>query len=184
MRPSILSGLPEKTDLKVPRGKHGLLFDCHNLWHSARRYGNFNYKAAYDLFGKEKVKEAILFLASDDVNIDHRLRRMFGDHFQVEARPLSMSENGRIKANCDVDIAIKAFDLVTRQRVRKLYLFSGDGDFAPLITYLDDRFDVEVHVLAFPGSVSELVKMIAPSVTLIGSDLITSGGERDGSQML
>ncbi len=68
------------------------------------------------------------------------------------------NEENKAKANCDVEISHRITSDVLLDRVEKIVLLSGDGDFAHLCDFAFSK-KVEIKVMAFdPGSCSRVIK--------------------------
>lgn len=74
-------------------------------------------------------------------------------------------ERGGYVAKCDLDIEIATDLFALREGYDRIVLFSGDGDFAPVLTHLHRRYGKEVVVVAAVGSLGrELLEAHARGV--------------------
>jgi len=72
--------------------------------------------------------------------------------FEVKMKDLQIFAGGAKKANWDIGIAIDAIKLASKLDV--IVLVSGDGDFLPLMSYLQNNKGCLVEVMAFGKTTS------------------------------
>jgi uncharacterized LabA/DUF88 family protein len=75
------------------------------------------------------------------------------------AKDLQIFSGGAKKGDWDVGIAVDAIKM--SQRIDALILVAGDGDFVPLIEYLQNISGIQVEVVSFGKSTSMKLKEVA-----------------------
>ena len=92
-----------------------------------------------------------------DVTSDHYVSKApflaaMQRHFEVFTKPLSVFPDGRAKGDWDVGIAVDMIDLSDKLDV--IVLCSGDGDFIPVVKYLQRKKHCRVEGVSFRHSTS------------------------------
>jgi len=88
----------------------------------------------------------------------HQFLSMNG--FMVRTKPAKVKPNGSLKCDFDIEIALDIVDYIEKAKPDIVVLVSGDGDFAPLATWLRIR-GVRVEVAALPSTLSQDLKEAA-----------------------
>jgi uncharacterized LabA/DUF88 family protein len=157
--------------IKHPAQRVGVFIDTQNLYHSAKHL----YKARVN-FGKileEAVGGRILVRAiayviktetGEEKNFFDALTKM---GIETKVKDLQVFADGAKKADWDVGLAIDAVKLAPK--LDTVVLVTGDGDFVPLIQYLD-MHAVQVEVISFGKSSSGKLKEAAHAFTDLSDD--------------
>lgn len=157
--------------IKHPAQRVGVFIDTQNLYHSAKHL----YKARVN-FGKileEAVGGRILVRAiayviktetGEEKNFFEALTKM---GIETKVKDLQVFADGAKKADWDVGLAIDAVKLAPK--LDTVVLVTGDGDFVPLIQYLDVHA-VQVEVMSFGKSSSGKLKEAAHAFTDLSDD--------------
>ena len=157
--------------IKHPAQRVGVFIDTQNLYHSAKHL----YKARVN-FGKileEAVGGRILVRAiayviktesGEEKNFFEALTKM---GIETKVKDLQVFADGAKKADWDVGMAIDAVKL--SPKLDTVILATGDGDFIPLIEYLDMN-GVQVEVISFGKSSSAKLKEAAHAFTDMSDD--------------
>lgn len=133
-----------------------VLVDAANMYHSAKnlykRRVNFKevLKAAV---ADRKLIRAIAYVirgASDEE--ENFFEALDGQGFEVVIKDLQVFSGGARKADWDVGIAIDAVKLA--DHVDVIVLVSGDGDYLPLVEYLQAAKGCRVEAMAFRQTTS------------------------------
>jgi len=152
--------------IKHPAQRIGVFIDTQNLYHSAKHL----YKARVN-FGKvlEEVVDgrilvrAIAYVIStesgEEKNFFEALTKM---GIETKVKDLQVFADGVKKADWDVGLAVDAIKLAPK--LDTVVIASGDGDFVPLIQYLDTH-GIQVEVIAFGKSSSSKLKEAAHAFT-------------------
>jgi uncharacterized LabA/DUF88 family protein len=86
--------------------------------------------------------------------------------YRIVTKPLKRFQDGSIKGNFDVEMAV---DMVTMaERLDVIAVVSGDADFARLVEVIQGR-GVRVEVVAFAGSTSVEMRSLADRYVELGS---------------
>ena len=138
----------------------GMFIDTQNLYHSAKNL----YKAKVN-FG-QVVKEAVAGRAIIRV-IAYVITTESGDEkgffealaklgIETKTKDLQIFFGGAKKADWDVGLAVDAIKIAPK--LDTVIIASGDGDFIPLVEYLQMNEGCQVEVVAFGKSASAKLK--------------------------
>lgn len=158
----------------------GVFIDTQNLYHSAKNlYSNarVNFGAILrDAVANRKLIRAMAYVISTKTGEE---QGFFGalEKVGIETRVKELQEfwGGAKKADWDVGLAVDAITLAPKLDV--VIIASGDGDFVPLVEYLQRNMGTQVEVIAFGQSASGKLKEAAddffdlsldPSTYLLG----------------
>lgn len=130
--------------------------DVQNLYHSAKNlYGtNVNYsQILQDAVGNRQLVRAIAYV----VRAEGPKEQGFFDAlekagFELKVKDIQVFAGGAKKADWDVGMAIDA--LTIGKHVDAVILMTGDGDFLPLVSYLQNNEGSLVELVAFERSCS------------------------------
>lgn len=156
-----------------------VFIDTQNLYHSAKNLYNakVNFgKVLSEALGARKLIRAIAYVitteAGDETQFFEALTKI---GIETKTKDLQIFYGGAKKADWDVGLAVDAIRLAPK--VDTIVLATGDGDFAPLVTFLKEHFGVQVEVISFGRSSSSKLKEVtedfidmcdAPEEFLIG----------------
>ena len=149
--------------IKHPEQRVGVFIDTQNLYHSAKNiyharvnFGNVLKDAVGDrrlvrarayAVTTETGEEKGFFEALEKVGIEMRLK------------DLQVFAGGAKKADWDVGLAVDA--ITASPKLDTVILFTGDGDFVPLVHYLQNHGGCQVEVVSFGRSTSFKLKEAA-----------------------
>jgi len=149
--------------IKHSEQRVGVFIDTQNLYHSAKNiyharvnFGNVLKDAVSDrrlvrarayAVTTESGEEKGFFEALEKVGIEMRLK------------DLQIFSGGAKKADWDVGLAVDA--ITASPKVDTIIIFSGDGDFVPLVHYLQTHGGCQVEVVSFGRSTSLKLKEAA-----------------------
>ena len=157
--------------IKHPEQRVGVFIDTQNLYHSAKHlykarvnFGNILEEAV----GGRTLVRAIAYViateSGDEKNFFEALTKM---GIETKVKDLQIFADGAKKADWDVGIAIDAVKLAPK--LDTVVLVTGDGDFVPLIQYLDQH-GIQVEVISFGKSSSGKLKEATQAFTDMGED--------------
>jgi uncharacterized protein (TIGR00288 family) len=138
--------------IKHKEQRIGVLVDVSNMYHSAKnlynRRVNFQQiltKAVAD----RKLIRATAYVINSDNNEDELafFEALSQQGFEVKMKGLQTFAGGSKKGDWDVGIAIDAIKLADKLDV--IVLVSGDGDYLPLVSYLQNNKGCLVEIMAF-----------------------------------
>lgn len=141
---------------KFPDQRVGVLVDVQNMYYSAR--GIHNKKTDFKEIlrvatAKRKVVRAIAYCITTKEGSEEKfLDSLKKANYEVKAKELQIFKGGAKKGDWDVGIAIDAIKLAKNLDV--IVLVSGDGDYIPLVKYLQFNEGVHVELMAFEESCS------------------------------
>ncbi len=148
--------------IRNPSQRVGEFVDVQNLYYSARNIYNsrvnFNevLKAAV---GERHLMRAIAYVIKADMPEEHTFFDALDKAgFEVKSKELQTFYGGSQKGDWDVGIAVDVIKMMAKLDV--VVLCGGDGDFAPLVEYLQ-MSGVLVEVCAFGKSTSGKIKELA-----------------------
>ena len=168
--------------IKHPAQRVGVFIDTQNLYHSAKHLYkarvNFG-KILEEAVGGRTLVRAIAYVIStesgDETGFFEALTKM---GIETKVKGLQIFSDGAKKADWDVGLAIDAVKLA--QKLDTVILATGDGDFVPLIEYLDMNEGCQVEVISFGRSSSSKLREAAHAFTDMCEDpkkyTITSRG--------
>ena len=141
--------------IKHKEQRVGVFIDTQNLYHSARNL----YKARVnfgvvlkDAVAGRKLVRAVAYVitteAGDEKNFFEALSKL---GIETKTKDLQIFAGGAKKADWDVGLAVDAIKM--SPRLDSVVIISGDGDFVPLVEYLQ-TIGVQVEVVSFGKSTS------------------------------
>lgn len=146
--------------IKHPAQRVGVFIDTQNLYHSAKHLykARVNFGAILDeAVGGRILVRAIAYVIStesgEEKNFFEALTKM---GIETKVKDLQIFSDGAKKADWDVGLAIDAVKLAPK--LDTIVLVTGDGDFIPLIQYLDLNKGCQVEVISFGKSSSAKLK--------------------------
>lgn len=134
----------------------GVLVDIQNLYYSAKAlYGkkvNFQ-KVLEEAVGERKLIRAIAYGIKTIEGQEEKFFEALGKQgFEVKTKDLQIFPGGVKKGDWDVGITVDAIKLSNSLDV--IVLVSGDGDYIPLVQYLQSTAGCRVEGVAFGESTS------------------------------
>lgn len=143
------------TVIKHKEQRVGVFIDTQNLYHSARNLykARVNFGAVLkDAVAGRKLVRAVAYVitteAGDEKNFFEALEKL---GIETKTKDLQIFAGGSKKADWDVGLAVDAIKMSTR--LDSVVIVSGDGDFIPLVEYLQTN-GVQVEVVSFGKSTS------------------------------
>lgn len=143
------------TVIKHKEQRVGVFIDTQNLYHSARNLyqARVNFGAVLkDAVAGRKLVRAVAYVitteAGDEKNFFEALEKL---GIETKTKDLQIFQGGSKKADWDVGLAVDAIKM--SPRLDSVVIISGDGDFVPLVEYLQ-TIGVQVEVVSFGKSTS------------------------------
>ncbi len=138
----------------------GVFIDTQNLYHSAKHLykSRVNFaKVLEEAVGGRVLVRAIAYVIStengEEKNFFEALTKI---GIETKVKDLQVFADGAKKADWDVGLAIDAVKLAPK--LDTIILATGDGDFVPLIQYLDMNEGCQVEVISFGKSSSSKLR--------------------------
>ena len=149
------------TVIKHKEQRVGVFIDTQNLYHSARNLyqARVNFGAVLkEAVAGRKLVRAVAYVikteAGDEKNFFEALEKL---GIETKIKDLQVFHSGTKKGDWDVGLAVDA--LKTAPRLDTVVIVSGDGDFVPLVEYLQTMTQVEV--ISFGKSTSNKLRETA-----------------------
>jgi len=149
------------TVIKHKEQRVGVFIDTQNLYHSARNLyqARVNFGAVLkDAVAGRKLVRAVAYVitteAGDEKNFFEALSKL---GIETKTKDLQIFAGGAKKADWDVGLAVDAIKM--SPRLDSVVIISGDGDFIPLVEYLQ-TIGVQVEVVSFGKSTSSKLREV------------------------
>ncbi len=149
--------------IKHKEQRVGIFIDTANLYHSAKnlykRKVNFGSVIKESLAGRKLVRCIAYVITSeggDEKNFFNALTKL---GIEAKTKDLQVFSGGMKKGDWDVGIAVDAIKMAPK--LDAVILVAGDGDFVPLVEYLQSHSMVQVEVVSFGKSTSAKLKEAA-----------------------
>jgi uncharacterized LabA/DUF88 family protein len=143
------------TVIKHKEQRVGIFIDTQNLYHSARNLykARVNFGAVLkDAVAGRKLVRAVAYVitteAGDEKNFFEALTKL---GIETKTKDLQIFHSGTKKGDWDVGLTVDAIKMAPR--LDSVVIISGDGDFVPLVEYLQ-TMGVQVEVVSFGQSTS------------------------------
>ena len=143
------------TVIKHKEQRVGVFIDTQNLYHSARNLyqARVNFGAVLkDAVAGRKLVRAVAYVitteAGDEKNFFEALTKL---GIETKTKDLQIFAGGAKKADWDVGIAVDAIQM--SPKLDTVVLVSGDGDYVPLVKYLQNS-GTQVECVSFGKSTS------------------------------
>lgn len=142
--------------IKHKEQRVGVFIDTQNIYHSAKNlyHSKVNFgQIVKDAVGERSIIRAVAYVitteAGDEKAFFEALTKM---GIETKTKDLQIFGSGAKKADWDVGLAIDAVKLAPK--LDAVILVTGDGDFAPLVEYLQVNQGCQVEVVSFGKSTS------------------------------
>ncbi len=144
--------------IRNPDQRIGVFVDVQNLYYSARNIYNarvnFN-EIIKEAVGNRRLVRAIAYVIKADMPEEHNFFEALDKAgFEVKTKDLQTFAGGQQKGDWDVGIAMDIIKMMNKLDV--VVLASGDGDFAPLLEYLQMTGQL-TETIAFGKSTSSKI---------------------------
>ena len=158
--------------IKHKEQRVGILVDVSNMYHSAKnlykRKTNFKEILVKAVAGRKLIRATAYAIRTESKEEMPFTEALEEQGFEVKLKDLQIFAGGAKKADWDVGIAIDAIKLADKLDV--IVLVSGDGDYLPLLSYLQNNKGCLVEVMAFRKTCSSRLIEEADDFIDLGSD--------------
>jgi uncharacterized LabA/DUF88 family protein len=149
--------------IRNPEQRVAILVDVQNLYYSAKNlyHSRVNFKNILGLILQwRKLVRAIAY-AVDTVEETNKvfIDAIHESGFEIKLKPIQTFVDGSKKADWDVWIAMDAVRL--GGKVDSIILISGDGDYVPVVNYLQQSQGCLVEVMAFWRTTNKELRELA-----------------------
>lgn len=157
--------------VRNPDQRIAVLVDVQNIYYSAKNLYNakINFKNLLTqvIYDRLLVRAIAYVIKSDpDLKEVHFFDALNAAGFEVKEKDLQTFYGGAKKGDWDLGIAMDAIRM--GQKVDSIILISGDGDFKPVVNYLQQAFGCLVEVVAFEKTSNAGLIEMADDFTDIG----------------
>jgi|SRR3989344_2136369 len=145
--------------IKQKEQRVAVFIDTQNLYHSAKnlynRRVNFG-NVVKDALAGRKLVRAIAYVITTETEEEKNFFEALGKlGIETKTKDLQVFLGGTKKADWDVGLAVDAIKIAPR--VDSVIIASGDGDYIPLVQYLQN-LGIQVEVVSFGKSCSGKLK--------------------------
>ncbi|OGF25725.1 hypothetical protein A2303_07035 [Candidatus Falkowbacteria bacterium RIFOXYB2_FULL_47_14] len=134
----------------------GILVDVSNMYHSAKNLykSRVNYKEVLRavVAGRKLIRATAYVIKTESEEETSFFEALSQQGFEVKMKELQIFAGGAKKADWDVGIAMDAIKLGKKLDV--IVIVSGDGDYVPLVSYLQNTMGCLVEIAAFKQTAS------------------------------
>ena len=149
-----------KTSTKHKDQRVGVFIDTQNLYHSAKNL--YKAKVNFGAILKEgsanrKLVRALAYVVTTETGEEAAfLDALENLGIEIRSKELKVFYGGAKKADWDVGLTVDA--IAASQKLDTVVLVTGDGDFVPLVKYLQLSSGCQVEAAAFGRSASSELK--------------------------
>ena len=142
--------------IKHKNQRVGVLVDVSNMYHSAKnlfnKRVNFGEVLKEVVAGRQLIRAIAYVIKTEDEKELSFFEALHQQGFEVNMKDLQIFAGGAKKADWDVGMAVDAIKLA--DNLDAVVLVTGDGDFEPLVNYLQNTKACLVEVAAFRQTTS------------------------------
>ncbi len=158
--------------IKHKEQRIGVLVDVANMYHSAKNLFNkkVNFKEILNtaVAGRKLIRATAYVVRTESGEETNFFDALHQQGFEVKMKDLQIFAGGSKKADWDVGIAIDAIKL--SEKLDVIVLVSGDGDYLPMMSYIQNNKGCLVEVIAFKKTCSSRLIEEADDYIDIGRD--------------
>jgi uncharacterized LabA/DUF88 family protein len=148
------------TVIKHKEQRVGIFIDAQNLYHSAKNLYqarvNFGQVVKDVLAGRALIR-AMAYVITTEAGDEKAFFEALGKMgIEAKTKDLQVFAGGAKKADWDVGMAVDAIKMAPK--LDTVILVTGDGDFVPLVEYLQVNEGCQVEVASFGQSTSQRLK--------------------------
>ncbi|MDO9399834.1 MAG: NYN domain-containing protein [bacterium] len=142
--------------IKHKEQRVGVLVDVSNMYHSAKnlfkKRVNFEEILKEAVAGRKLIRATAYVVKTETEEEMHFFEALSQQGFEVRMKDLQIFAGGAKKADWDVGIAVDAIKLANKLDV--IILVTGDGDYIPLVNYLQNTTGCLVEIMGFRQTTS------------------------------
>jgi uncharacterized LabA/DUF88 family protein len=142
--------------IKHKEQRVGVFIDAQNLYHSGKNLYhskvNFGQIVKEALDGRKLVRAVAYVISTDSGEENAFFDALTKMGIETKVKDLQVFSSGAKKADWDVGLAIDAVKMAPK--LDSIILITGDGDFVPLVEYLQMNEGCQVEVASFGKSTS------------------------------
>ncbi|MDO8592722.1 MAG: NYN domain-containing protein [bacterium] len=142
--------------IKHKEQRVGVLVDVSNMYHSAKnlykRRTNFKEILKAAVAGRKLIRAMAYVIKTESEEETPFFEALSQQGFEIKMKDLQIFAGGAKKADWDVGISVDAIKL--GEKLDVIVLVTGDGDYVPLVNYLQNTKGCLVEVMAFRQTAS------------------------------
>ena len=142
--------------IKHKEQRVGVFVDVSNMYHSAKnlykKRVNFKEILREAVAGRKLIRDTAYVIKTETEEETLFFEALSQQGFEVKMKDLQIFAGGAKKADWDVGVSVDAIKMATKLDV--IVLVTGDGDYLPLVNYLQNTFGCLVEVMAFRQTTS------------------------------
>jgi len=151
----------------------GVFIDVPNLYHSAkniyRAKVNFKEVLKTAVAGRKLIRVIAYSIKTESGEEQAFFEALTKIGIEVKVKDLQIFPGGMKKGDWDVGLAVDTIEL--GEKLDAVVLVTGDGDFVPLVEFLQIRNGCQVEVIAFSRSASSNLREAADDFIDLGQNL-------------
>jgi uncharacterized protein (TIGR00288 family) len=159
--------------IKHKEQRVGVFVDVQNMYHSAKHLysANVNFQEILKtaISGRKLIRAMAYGIVSPAGEEKKFLEILGKQGFEVKVKDLQIFPGGAKKADWDVGMAVDAIKMADKLDV--VVLVTGDGDFIPLIHYLQENKGCLVELISFERSTSAKMLEVVDDYVDLGKEL-------------
>lgn len=149
--------------IRNPEQRIAILVDVQNLYYSAKNlyHSRVNFKNILGLILQGRKLTRAIAYAVDTPEETNKvfIEALHESGFEIKQKAITTFVDGSKKADWDVGIAMDAIRLGSK--VDSIILVSGDGDYVPVVNYLQQAQGCLVEVMAFGRTTNKELRELA-----------------------
>ncbi|MEK7509624.1 MAG: NYN domain-containing protein [Patescibacteria group bacterium] len=149
--------------IKHPEQRVGVFIDTQNLYHSAKNLYharvNFGNVLKDSVAGRRLIRARAYSVTTESGEEKAFFEALGKIGIEMITKELQIFFGGAKKADWDVGLAVDA--ITASPKLDTIILVTGDGDFVPLVEYLQTHGGCQVEVVSFGRSTSSKLKEAA-----------------------
>ncbi|HEY9584649.1 MAG TPA: NYN domain-containing protein [Candidatus Paceibacterota bacterium] len=142
--------------IKHKEQRVGVFIDTQNLYHSAKNLYhakvNFGKVVEDALAGRYLIRAVAYVITTESGDEKGFFEALAKVGIEAKTKDLQIFAGGAKKADWDVGLAVDAIKLAPK--LDSIVIVSGDGDYVPLVKYLQENQGCQVEVVSFGKSTS------------------------------
>lgn len=158
--------------IKHKEQRVGVLVDVANMYHSAKnlykKRVNFKEVLKDAVAGRKLIRATAYVITTESREEMNFFEALSQQGFEVKMKDLQVFAGGAKKADWDVGIAIDAIKL--SEKLDVIVLVSGDGDYLPMMNYIQNTNGCLVEVMGFRRTTSSKLIEEADDFVDLGED--------------
>jgi uncharacterized LabA/DUF88 family protein len=145
------TSMNKKNPLKHPDQRVGVFIDVQNMYYSAKNlFGkkvNFGAIVEHAVAGRKLIRAIAYVVRTESQDEQPFFEALYNLGIETREKDLQIFSSGNKKADWDVGLTVDAIRL--SPSLDAIVIVSGDGDYVPLVEYLQKSSGKQVEVVAF-----------------------------------